>query len=125
VAGRVAAHASARAQVAESGVTYSGSVLQVAKQSAANAELDSLLILHAGDMRARGYFEQATSEQYAGDVSRANARRARTATYISAIRPGLQAYGDSLNVQPTTLPSAGLGYGTAGSVITGVNAGPW
>jgi hypothetical protein len=103
------------AQIAESGVTYSGSALQVAMQSAADAELDSLLILHRGDMRARGYFEQATSEQYAGDIDRANARRTRTATYLSAIRPGLSAYGDSLNAQPTTLQTDAYALGGWGT----------
>ncbi|HEY2968760.1 MAG TPA: hypothetical protein VGK75_10390 [Casimicrobiaceae bacterium] len=111
------------AQIAESGVTYSGSALQVAKQSAANAELDSLYIQYQGDARARGYQAQAVAEKYGADVSRANARSARTAMYINAIRPGLAAWGDSL--QPTTLGGgSGLGYGTAGSVAGG-DVGPW
>jgi hypothetical protein len=108
------------AQIAESGVTYSGSALQVAKQSATNAELDSLLILHHGDVRAKGYLEQAASEHYAGDVSRANARRARTATYFNAIGAPLGAYAGA-GVQPTTL---GQGYGTAGSYAAEAG-GPW
>jgi hypothetical protein len=110
------------AEIAESGVTYSGSALQVAKQSAANAELDSLTILYQGEARARGYQAQAVAEKYGADVSRANARSIRTATYISAIRPGLAAWGDSL--QPTTLPGAGLAYGTAGGAALG-GTGPW
>jgi hypothetical protein len=112
------------AEIAESGVTYSGSALAVAKQSAANAELDSLYIQYRGDMQARGFRAQAVSEQYAGDVSRANARSARTAMYINAVRPGLAAWGDSLNVQPTTLPMGSLGYGTAGSFAAS-GTGPW
>ena len=42
------------------------------------------------------------------------------------LRAPLGAYARSnLNAQPTRLPGAGLGYGTAGSAISGVNPGPW
>jgi hypothetical protein len=107
------------AQIAESGVTYSGSALAVAKQSAANAELDSLMIQYQGDLKARGYQAQATSEQYAGDVSRANARAARTAGWLNAGGSVLSGYANSLNVQPTTLPGASLGYQTDAYALSG------
>jgi hypothetical protein len=99
------------AQIAESGVIYSGSALQVARQSAAAAELDSLNIQYQGDLRAKGFLAQATSEQYAGDVARANARRARTAMYFNMIGAPLSVYArGSLNTQPSTLGSFGEFY---------------
>ena len=114
------------AQIAESGVTYSGSALQVAMQSAADAELDSLLILHAGDLRARGYLEQATSEHYAGDIERANARAARRAMYFNAVAGPLATYarsGGGGNVQPTTIVGSMNAYG--GGPLTSGPAGMW
>lgn len=112
------------AQLAESGFTYEGSSLAVAKQSAENAELDSLMILYRGDMQARGYQAQAASEAYAGDVARANARRSRVATYFNVIGAPLGVYARApLNAQPTTL--GGIGYGEAGSAAATAGAGPW
>ena len=113
------------AQIAESGVTNTGSAVAVAKQSAANAELDSLLIQYHGEMQARGYEAMATSEKYAADVARANARSARSAMWLTAALPGLDLAGSRLNAsatQPTTLSTSGGYFGgisAPSSVLSG------
>jgi hypothetical protein len=47
--------------------------------------------------------------------------------YLNAINAPLSVLaGRNLNIQPTTLGTgSGIGYGTAGSAISGVNPGPW
>lgn len=67
----------ARAQIAKSGVAYSGSPIDVMADSAAQAELDNLAIRYGGELAARGYLNQA-------DISRREGKQAQTASYFGA-----------------------------------------
>lgn len=68
---------SQRAALAQSGGGMGGSALGVMKQSAAEAELDALMIRYEGDIRARGFDAQAEQERFA-------ARNAKKAGYWQA-----------------------------------------
>jgi roadblock/LC7 domain-containing protein len=74
----------ARASMAESGLTDSGSILDMFDQSAINSELDVLNTRFEGNMAARGFNEQATLDRYAAANSRSNAKSASTAKWINA-----------------------------------------
>jgi len=106
----------------------SGSALDVAKQSAANAELDSLTTIYNTDLRARGFKQQAESERYAGDLAHAGAGAARDQGVWGALTgitsSAASYYGSSMSVQPTTQAGFGMGGGgIVGSSTSGGNAG--
>jgi len=58
------------AAFAQSGGGFSGSAADVMKQSATNAELDSLMIRYESDLKATGLKNQAAGEEYAGKVAK-------------------------------------------------------
>ena len=73
------------AALAESGFDItSGSALAIAKQSATNAELDSLSTIYNTDLRARGFKVAAEQDRYQASLSHAGAGAARTAGYWGA-----------------------------------------
>ena len=61
---------SARAAVGASGITIEGSPMDVLEESAAQAELDALLIRHGGAVKAATYRNQARLTRHSGKVSR-------------------------------------------------------
>lgn len=85
------------ASIGQSGIEGgTGSALLVQQQSAANAELDSMMVLYNADLEARANKAKAASERYAAavdrnnaDMARAAARQARTSGYLSALAAGV------------------------------------
>lgn len=75
---------SSRAGMAQSGLTDSGSVLDMFDQSAINSELDILNTRYEGNMQARGFNEQATMDRYGAASARSNAKAASSAKWINA-----------------------------------------
>ena len=65
------------AAFAQSGGGLDGSAADVMKQSATYAELDALTLRYEGDMRARGFENEARMERFAG-------KQARKAGYFKA-----------------------------------------
>lgn len=61
---------SARAGISASGITLEGSAADVLESSAANAELDSLLIRHAGESKAKMFGAEASLNRYKAAGSR-------------------------------------------------------
>lgn len=124
---RAAAILGAQAAVAgESGFGVgSGSALDVAKQSAANAELDSLNTMYGADIRARGFKMQAENERYAAALDHSGAGAARKTALWGAFTgitsSAANYYGSGMNVAPTTQSS--LGYGTMGGAAAGAGDG--
>mgnify|MGYP000855960130 CR=1 FL=1 len=66
-----------RAGYGASGVTMSGSAMDVLQESAANAELDRLTTLYAGDVKATAYKNESRLEKFKGN-------QAQTAGQIGA-----------------------------------------
>lgn len=58
-----------RAGYGASGVTLEGSPLEVLESSARNAELDNQMIRYKGELRAMGYEDTATLEDFSGGVA--------------------------------------------------------
>jgi hypothetical protein len=58
------------AAFAQSGGGSGGSAADVMKQSATNAELDSLMIRYESDLKSKGLKNQAAGEVYAGKVAK-------------------------------------------------------
>lgn len=75
---------SARAASAQSGLTDSGSILDMFDQSAIDSELDILNSRYEGQLTARGYTEQATLDRFGAENSRNNASTARKAGWMNA-----------------------------------------
>jgi hypothetical protein len=61
---------SMRAGYGASGVQMDGSALDVLEESARNVELDALTIRHAGEVRARGFENEAVLERMRGKNAR-------------------------------------------------------
>lgn len=101
----------------------SGSALDVAKQSATNAELDSLTTMYNADLRARGFKMQAEQERYAGNLAHAGAGAARDQGIWGALTgitsSAASYYGSSMSVQPTTQASFGMGGGSGPEYASG------
>lgn len=75
---------SARASMSQSGLTDSGSVMDMFDQSSINSELDVLNTRYEGQLQARGFNEQATLDRYGAANARANASAASSAKWINA-----------------------------------------
>lgn len=75
---------SARASSSQSGLTDSGSILDMFDQSAINSELDVLNSRYEGNMAAKGFNEQATLDRYGASNARSNASAAGKATWLNA-----------------------------------------
>lgn len=74
----------ARASISQSGLTDTGSVLDMFDQSAINSELDILNTRYEGQMAARGFNEQAVLDRYGASVARSNASSAKSASWLNA-----------------------------------------
>ncbi len=82
-----------RAAIAQSGVGFIGSALDISEQSAANAELDALTTRYQGELAARGLLAQAEGDLYGAKVQRVAGKQAQTAGYLQAGSSLLTGYG--------------------------------
>lgn len=73
-----------RAAIAQSGLTDTGSVLDMFDQSAIDSEFDILNSRYEGQTQARGFNEAATLDRYSAKVAKQNASSARTSGFINA-----------------------------------------
>lgn len=74
----------ARASISQSGLTDTGSVLDMFDQSAIMSELDILNSRYEGNLAAKGFNEQATLDRYGASVARSNAKAASSAKWMNA-----------------------------------------
>lgn len=74
----------ARASISQSGLTDTGSILDMFDQSAIDSELNVLNSRYEGNLQAKGFQEQATLDRYGASVSRMNAKQASSAKWINA-----------------------------------------
>ncbi len=85
------------AAIAESGLGFSGSNLDVASQGDIFAELDALNIRYKGQLEATGYGNQATLSDYDTNVARGMSARAGRSIFLNtaagALASGSSAYG--------------------------------
>jgi hypothetical protein len=75
-----------RASYGASGVSMDGSALDVLMDSVASAEMDSMSTAYAGEMKARGFENEAAMEKFKGKV-------AKKAGYFGAVSSTLRAGG--------------------------------
>lgn len=98
-----------RASIAEAGIGFTGSSLDIVNQSTLNAELDALNIRYEGEMRRRGLINDANFTQFEADQSFAAAKQYKRAGYMKAaatIMDGAsKAYGAQYN------PGGSMGSG--------------
>lgn len=73
-----------RAGIAQAGIGFSGSALDIMEQSADMAELDALNIRYEGELQSTGLLADAEAERYEADVNRMAGRNAMKAAYIGA-----------------------------------------
>lgn len=73
-----------RGAIAQSGVGMMGSALDIAEESAARAELDSLTIRYEGELAAKGLLADAEGERYEASVNRMAGKNAMRGAYLSA-----------------------------------------
>jgi hypothetical protein len=85
-----------RAAIAESGTGFSGSNLDIMRQSTTMAELDALNIQYAGEMERRGLLQESTMFQYNKDMLRQKARSVMRQRWIAAIGAAASAYGGGM-----------------------------
>lgn len=114
-----------RAAVAQAGIGFGGSALDVMEDSANKAELDALTIRYEGDLRSRGLLADAESERYEAEVALVAGKNAKKAAYISAgaaVLSGAAAGYKAFSATSTTSTSA-LGSGFTGTGSTGLRAG--
>lgn len=80
------------AAIAESGFEYSGSMVDFAAQSDAEAELDALNIRYEGQLEATGLLAQAQQESYYAESARANRTNVRRNAPLSVAAAALTTY---------------------------------
>lgn len=85
-----------RAAIAESGTGFSGSNLDIMRQSETMAELDALNIQYAGEMERGGLLQEAEMFKYNKDMLRQKARSVMRQRWISAIGAAASAYGGGM-----------------------------
>lgn len=73
-----------RAAIAESGVGFMGSPLDIAEQSATRAELDSLTIRYEGELESKGLLADAEQQRYESKVNVMAGKNAMKGAYLSA-----------------------------------------
>lgn len=109
-----------RAAVAQSGVGFGGSSLDVIDQSSFLAELDALTIRYEGENRAKGLLSAAEMDRYEASANRAAGKNAMKGAYLSAgaaLLSGAGAYkyygagggaaSTSYSLTPGTAPTTG------------------
>lgn len=73
-----------RAGIAQAGIGFGGSALDIMEQSADTAELDALNIRYEGELQSTGLLADAEAERYEAGVNRMAGRNAMKAAYIGA-----------------------------------------
>jgi hypothetical protein len=104
-----------RAAVAQAGIGFGGSALDIMEQSATFAELDALTIRYEGDLKAKGLLAEAEYDKYSGQVAMAMGKAQKKAAYVSAAASMLSGAAGAYKGF-----SAGSTAGTAGG--TGISA---
>lgn len=102
-----------RAGIAQTGLTDTGSVLDLFDQSAVDSEFDILNQRYEGQAQAKGFNDAATLDRYSANVAGANAKAARKASFINAgsalLSSGSKGYFASKSATPgATMKSEGL-----------------
>jgi len=82
-----------RAAIAESGTSFSGSNLDIIRQSTTAAELDALNVQYAGNVERIGLLNQEKATRFNASVAGANKKSANKMRWVSAIGSGLSGYG--------------------------------
>jgi hypothetical protein len=82
-----------RAAMSESGTAFSGSNVDIARQSIANAELDALNVQYGGEIERTSLLNQAEASKFNAKTARSNAKTANRMRWFSAGTSGLSAYG--------------------------------
>lgn len=82
-----------RAAMAESGTAFTGSNVDVARQSQANVELDALNVQYGGEIERTGLLNQASANRYNAQSARNAAKHANRMRWFGAVGAGLSAYG--------------------------------
>ena len=75
---------SAAASMSQSGLTDTGSIMDMFDQSAIESELDILNSRYEGNLQARGYGEQAKLDRYSAATASSNASAAKSAGMLNA-----------------------------------------
>ena len=117
-----------RAAVAQAGIGWGGSALDIMEESATLAELDALTIRYEGDLKAKGLLAEAEFDRYSGEVSAAMGKAAKRASYVSAAASILsgaagayKGFGAGTTTAGTaggsgiSATSSGTGFGASGS----------
>lgn len=76
---------SQRAAVAQAGGGSGGSAADIMQQSAVSAELDALTTRYEGEMRARGFEQEAASHRYSGEVAASRASSQAFASILGGV----------------------------------------
>jgi hypothetical protein len=82
-----------RAAIGESGTAFSGSNMDILRQSTANAELDALNVQYSGELERTSLLNQAEGSRFNAKVARSSAKSANRMRWLSAAGAGLSAYG--------------------------------
>jgi hypothetical protein len=73
-----------QAAIAQAGIGFGGSALDITNESELAAELDALTIRYEGDIRSKGLLAQAEMDRYSAKVSEFSGKQAQKAGYLSA-----------------------------------------
>lgn len=104
-----------KAATGASGIQLVGSPLEVLEESAAQAELDALLIRHEGAIEARGFkIEAAIQRQRGKEAKRAGIIKAGTTLLTAAASLGQQIPGGTPSARPGLPQAAVRGGGGVG-----------
>lgn len=82
-----------RAAIGESGTSFTGSNVDIMRQSTTMAELDALNIQYQGEMERRGLMSESEMHTYNKGALRQKARSVMRQRWLSALGAGAQAYG--------------------------------
>jgi hypothetical protein len=115
-----------RAAVAQAGIGWGGSALDIMEESATFAELDALTIRYEGDLKAKGLLAEAEYDRYSGAVAAAMGKAAKKASYVSAAASLLSgaagaykgfaaAPAGTAGGSGISASSSGMGFGSSGS----------
>lgn len=92
-----------RAGIAQSGTGFGGTNADLLERSQTLSELDALNLAYEGDMKSKGYLQQAEIETMNAATNRRNVGTARTAGYLGAGRAllsGMGSYGRGVTQAP-------------------------
>lgn len=106
-----------RGAIAQAGIQFTGSAIDIMEQSSTMAELDALNTRYEGDLQARGLLATAVGERYQAAANRINAKNAQTASFIKAAGQVAGAYATSqyMTAGATTTGTTGMGTQALGA----------